>query len=187
LLAPNIQDSVAVYTADTSDFYEMDMVQLAPNGKLYGSTWNGGLAAMHVVNYPDSLGISCGFVYGGQPTISVDNLNVPNLINYNLGPLLGSGCDTIPDSPALIKPLIENSLLRVMPNPADKYLYVEMGMQGDYEFQLLNGLGQIVDTKETRQVDIFDTEHLAAGEYFVKAIDRSNEAINIIKKVVISH
>jgi hypothetical protein len=187
LRSGNIQDSIAVYTADSNDFFEMDMVQLAPNGKIYASTWNGGLQALHVVNYPDSLGASCGFVYGGQPILTLTSGNIPNLINYNLGPLVGSGCDTIPDSPALIKPLVENNLLRIMPNPADKYLYVEMGMQGNYEFQLLNEMGQLIDTKETRQVDDFDTERLANGIYFLKAIDKSNPMNSITKKVVIAH
>jgi hypothetical protein len=96
LLSANIQDSVAVYTADSNEFYGINLIQSAPNGKIYGSTFNGGLKAFHVVNYPDSLGESCDFVYGGQPTITYNNMNVPNLINYNLGPLVGSGCDTIP-------------------------------------------------------------------------------------------
>jgi hypothetical protein len=108
---------------------------------------------------------------------------------------VGSGCDTI-DSVAAIQPLtLQNNLLRIMPNPADKYLYVEMGMpataqggkQGDYEFQLINGLGKIVDIKETKQVDIFDTESLASGVYFVKAVDKSNSNQFITKQVVVQH
>jgi hypothetical protein len=184
LWADTIQDSAQIYVADSGDFYQIDMLQLATNGKLYGCTWNGGLNALHVVNYPDSGGGSCGFVYGGQPTLSLNSNELPNMINYNLGPLIGSGCDTIP---AGLNKVAENDLLRIMPNPADKYLYVEMGMQGNYEFDLLNATGQVVAKTETRQVDIFDTESLSSGIYFIRVIDLTTEAEVATKKVVLAH
>jgi hypothetical protein len=65
----------------------MDYIQLAPNGKIYGSTYNGGLKALHVINYPNLKGDSCKFVYGGQPTLTLNSDVLPNMINYNLGPL----------------------------------------------------------------------------------------------------
>jgi hypothetical protein len=74
-----------------------------------------------------------------------------------------------------------------MPNPADKYAYVEMGMQGNYEFDLLNVAGQIVDKKQTPQVDIFDTEHLASGVYFIRVIDKATGAEIAAGKVVVAH
>ena len=52
---------------------------------------------------------------------------MPNMINYELGPLIGSGCDTIPT--ALNPSLQKTDLLRILPNPADKYVYVEMGIR----------------------------------------------------------
>jgi hypothetical protein len=193
----SIQDSVALYNASDSDVFLEGYLQLAPNGKLYVSTWNGGANFIHVINYPDEIGDSCDFVYGGQPTLSINSFNFPNLINYKLGPLIGSGCDTIPvDTPSALQSVAAyNNLLRVLPNPADKYLYVEMGTpaseqsgrQGNYEFQLLNEMGQLIDKRETRQIDIFDTERLASGTYFIKAIDRNRSDFNITKKVVVSH
>ncbi len=185
LLSDTTHDSIEVYLADSTDFYKMDMLQLALNGKLYGCTWNGGLYALHVINSPDSLGSSCGFVYGGQPTLSLNSNELPNMINYNLGSLYGSGCDTI--WPVGIENVVANNLLRIMPNPADKYVYVEMGMQGNYEFDLLNMVGQIVDKKETRQVDNFDTERLASGIYFLRVIDESNINNIATKKLVVQH
>jgi hypothetical protein len=184
LWADTIQDSEQVYLGDSSEFYGIDMLQLAPNGKLYACTWNGGLYALHVVNYPDSAGSGCGFVYGEQPTLSLNSNELPNMINYNLGPLIGSGCDTIPNG---LNKVTENDVLRIMPNPADKYVYVEMGMQGNYEFDLLNMVGQIVDKKETRQVDNFDTERLASGIYFLRVIDESNINNIATKKLVVQH
>ena len=180
----NIHDSVQLYLEDTSTSYGINFLQLAPNGKIYGSTWNGGLYALHVINRPDQSGDSANFVYGGQPTYSIASVNLPNLINYRLGPLVGSGCDTISTD---IIPLIIANSIGILPNPANKYAYVEIGMQGDYEFDLLNENGQVIDKKETRQVDIFDMEQLSGGVYFVRVIDKTTGAQIAIKKVVVAH
>ena len=160
------------------------MLQVAPNGKIYGSTYNGGLYALHVINYPDSLGANCDFVFGGQRTYTINSAVLPNMINYQLGPLAGP-CDTI--TSISNGQLVAENALRVMPNPADKYVYVEMNTQGNYEFDLLNTVGQIIDKKETRQVDIFDTENLASGVYLIKVRDKNNANTSITKKVVIEH
>ena len=106
------------------------------------------------------------------------------MINYNLGILYGSGCDTITGVTSLFA---GDNPLRLMPNPADKYLYVEMGMQGNYEFDLLNATGQVIERKETRQVDNFDTENLASGAYFLKVIDEKSLNTTITKKLVVQH
>ena len=74
-----------------------------------------------------------------------------------------------------------------MPNPADKYLYVEMGMQGNYEFDLINETGQILATRQTRQVDIFDTGNLANGVYFIRVVDKATGAEIETRKVVVVH
>jgi hypothetical protein len=62
-----------------------------------------------------------------------------------------------------------------------------MGMQGNYEFDLLNATGQVVAKTETRQVDIFDTESLSSGIYFIRVIDLTTEAEVATKKVVLAH
>jgi hypothetical protein len=48
-------------------------------------------------------------------------------------------------------------------------------------------VGQIVDKKETRQVDNFDTERLASGIYFLRVIDESNINNIATKKLVVQH
>jgi len=185
LLAANIQDSSQLYLRDSATVYGIDFLQLAPNGKLYGSTWDGGLYNLHVINYPDLKGDSAGFVYGGQPTYSTNSNELPNLINYKLGPLTGSGCDTIANGVGNIAQA--DNLLRILPNPANKYAYVEAGMQGNYRFDLLTENGQILSSKQTRQVDIFDTEQLAAGIYFIKATDLTTGAALAVRRLVVGH
>lgn len=86
-------------------------LRLAPDGKIYVSSWhvfnfpgypypdtaysqiNTNLS---VINMPDSAGFACdfqpySFYLGGSRTYA----GLPNNPNYDLGPLIGSGCDTI--------------------------------------------------------------------------------------------
>jgi hypothetical protein len=86
-------------------------VRLAPDGKIYytcfydwgfpgypypdtvHNVYNENLG---VINYPDSLGAACNFqpfsfYLGGKRTY----YGLPNNPNYSLGPLVGSGCDTL--------------------------------------------------------------------------------------------
>jgi hypothetical protein len=184
LASSNIQDSVELYVSDTTDIYEIGMLQLAPNGIIYGSTWNGGLEALHIIANPDSGGVGCNFEYGGQPTFTLNSANLPNLINYKLGPLIGSGCDTILN---ITSQATEAGIFRIQPNPADKYFYAEMSLQGNYDLDLLNTDGQTIKRKQTRQIDIFDTHDLPSGVYFLKVIDKSNNNNELIKRVIVEH
>jgi hypothetical protein len=184
LLSGNIQDSVELYAPDTADIAGFAMLQIAPNGKLYCSTWNGGYNFMHVINQPDLKGDNCDFVFGGQSSQCINSVNVPNMINYKLGPLIGSGCDTLT---SLQETKTKSQEPRIIPNQADKYVYVEMGCQGNYEFELLSAIGQVIDRKETRQVDIFDTEKLSNGVYFIEVIDKNSLNEIVTRKVVVEH
>ena len=62
-----------------------------------------------------------------------------------------------------------------------------MGNQGNYEFDLMNALGQMVGRKETRQVDIFDTENLSSGVYFMQVVDKGSLNKIITQRVVVQH
>ncbi len=62
-----------------------------------------------------------------------------------------------------------------------------MGKQGNYEFDLVNTNGQIVDTKQTKQIDIFDTERLASGTYLLRVIDKATGSEIKSEKLVVVH
>lgn len=184
LQAANIQDSVQIYKADSNDYAQMDIIQLAPNGKLFASCWAGGFYFFHTVERPDEKGDSCRFIDTGFVSLTINSSNLPNMINYKLGPLAGSGCDTIATVIAKGEP---DNPVRVQPNPANKYFYTEMPLQGNYVFELINQAGQLIDKKETRQVDIFNTENLPNGVYYLKVSDRNNPMLISSQQVVIQH
>jgi Secretion system C-terminal sorting domain len=185
LWATNPQlDSSMVSAADSSDPYQIGYPQIAPDGKLYISCFDGGSGFLHVINNPDNKGDSCVYIDTGLVTLTENTIPLPNMINYNLGPLAGSACDTIL---GIKQQSLDNISLRIMPNPADKYVYVEMGMQGNYEFDLLNAVGQVIDKKLTRKVDIFNTGELAGGVYIIKITDKGNLNSVLTQKLVVQH
>ncbi len=177
-------DSVSLYQSPNGDPVRMSFLQIAPNGKLYASCFNGGYYFIHAVNYPDLKGIAADYVDTAYTTLTANSANFPNMINYRLGALQGSGCDTINTGLPFVQ--TEGLNLRVMPNPADKYLYVEMGAPGNYEFELYNELGRLVAQSETRQVDIFDVSYLPQGVYFLKATDINTSSVTT-RKVIVAH
>lgn len=68
--------------------------QIAPDGKIYICS-NSSVDKLHVIDYPDSAGLSCHL---RQHAINLPTLNlgsVPNHPNYRLGPLDDSACDTL--------------------------------------------------------------------------------------------
>ncbi|HRG87403.1 MAG TPA: T9SS type A sorting domain-containing protein [Chitinophagales bacterium] len=183
LNAINIQDSVELHFIDSGDLAQLDLLQLGPNGKVYLSCWNGGFYILHVIDRPNEKGDSCNFVFGGLTTLSANTHNIPNLVNYKLGPLLGSGCDTI-ETDIRDERIDKRLQPRIQPNPADKYMYIEMPMQGNYVFELVNQQGQVVERRETRQVDIINTENLPGGVYFLKVTDIKTTNTSSVQVVV---
>jgi hypothetical protein len=125
--------------------------QLAQDGKIYSSTGNG-TCAMHSIEFPDSAGIACNVQ---QHSIILPTYNVgtmPNHPNYDLGPLIGSGCDTLTHINELYatKPLT----LSVYPNPivndAFEISYsLEQNKVGYLE--IMSGSGQVVYRKTLPQ------------------------------------
>ncbi len=93
-------DTVAYYdgfisppnlTCCATTFWNM---YLAANGKIY-ITSGSGVQHLHEMNFPDSAGVACD-VQQHSINLGYAQLRaVPNHPNYNLGPVMGSVCDTL--------------------------------------------------------------------------------------------
>jgi outer membrane protein assembly factor BamB len=116
LQSPNVNDSIRIVTLPDTNFYELHISQLAPNGKIYISCWNGGLYKIHVINSPDSLGAACDFQLYGQSVLSQNSVAIPYQPNFRLSALTGS-CDTIHTN---ITDIVDAhpTFASVSPNPA---------------------------------------------------------------------
>ncbi|MBK6639989.1 MAG: hypothetical protein IPG39_01515 [Bacteroidetes bacterium] len=103
LLSSNIPNSVievaawdTVYSPFETKFF---LHQLAPDGKIYISTF-GGCDVLHVIESPDSMGLACN-VLQNELVLPIRNSSIPNFPNYSLGVLQGSSCDTIVGIPSI--------------------------------------------------------------------------------------
>jgi Secretion system C-terminal sorting domain len=144
LSLPNPQhDSVTLYQTQNGDEAQMGMLQLAPNNKLYTSCFNGGYYLLHAVNYPDSLGTSCDYVDTDFITLTVNTIQLPNMVNYQLAALPGP-CDTItgisaPSSSSTVQ-------VNLYPNPAKQLVNLSFFAQtkGQVIFEIFDELGETV-------------------------------------------
>ncbi len=87
---------------------------LAANGKIY-ITSGSSVQHLHEMNYPDSAGVACDVQQHALDLGSYLHLRaVPNHPNYNLGPVIGSVCDTL--SVGLAEPA-HDFHFSISPNP----------------------------------------------------------------------
>ena len=87
--------------------------QLAPDGKVYLSCGNG-TDYLHVINNPDSIGLSCDVCQHCVQLPTYNNFTIANHTNYFLRPVVGSVCDSIFTG---LPPPIEQLTLRLYPIP----------------------------------------------------------------------
>jgi len=181
LFSMRINDSVKIMT-DTNEFYQMNILQLGSNGKIYLSCWAGGSYAMHVINQPDSLGLACDFQLFGQPTSTQSPVALPYFPNFRLGAI--AGCDTIPNS---IRD-IETSSIKIAPNPASGMVTISYPPHGSdgWSIELYDNVGEVVySVKEQAGADktSIDVSAFAAGMYVVRVTAGSGVFLNA--KVVV--
>ncbi len=69
-------------------------IYLAANSKIY-ITSGSGVQHLHEMNYPDSAGVACDLQQHSLNLGYAQLRAVPNHPNYNLGPVVGSLCDTL--------------------------------------------------------------------------------------------
>ena len=197
LLQFNLQDSLPQNTVDTIHQFTIPIdvggfLKLAPDNKIYWScAWNDGVTFnypypdtsynvyntyLSVINSPDSLGAACdfqpySFYLGGGRTY----YGLPNNPNYDLGPLVGSVCDTLTVGLSEITNYKNN--ITVYYDAGWQMAFVNAkGLKGkNYTFQLYNLNGQLVLQEQGKLNTEYFTKDLslvnnASGIYLVRLI-----------------
>jgi len=155
------------------------MHQLAPDGKIYISTFNG-VKYLHVINSPDSLGSACNFTQHSL-TLPQYNINIPNFPNYDLGAVSGSPCDTLN---GIKQVSVSNTQLSIFPNPAFNQLNITYNIAQQGVVNIFDVLGRKVmeftlyPYFKSRIIDVTD---LTAGMYELRLITGNEE---LVKKFV---
>ncbi len=184
----------------TSAAARYDLMQLAPDGKIY-ITGNNSVKWMHVINQPDLKGDSCNFVNYGFRLPNDNNWGLPNYPgNYRLGPLRGSPCDTIyktdttgTDTTSVGFARVKNEkILKIYPNPAAGYAIIDYGftdwsMGTNVEMEISNAINEVIYSCRLPMYSGYqrlDVSHFASGFYTV-SIKRRGAVIAVNKLVVV--
>jgi hypothetical protein len=174
MLAPNIQGSMAVIdSTDSLDFgnYKMwGVSQLAPDGKIYSKIPNS-IPFLSVINYPDSAGNACNAMRGGIALPNYHYGDLPNIPLYELGSLVGSGCDTITGSPPA--PDGGDLSFKIYPNPVVNELAISssqlaMGQTVTVAIYDMLGKVQLQQTVIPQGDFIVDVNALSSGIYMLQ-------------------
>jgi len=129
--------------------------KLAPDGRIYIQAGNGNYVA-GAIHYPDSFGLTCQVElrylnYFTQFGTSGINIGVfPNYPNYNLGPLIGSGCDTLTGISHFEDSL---TVLNIYPNPTSNYFTAtyKLPQNKSGKLELFDIVGNLVYTASLSQ------------------------------------
>ncbi len=170
--ANDVQASMLLIdTIDPLTIYPLFLEQSAPDGKIYLSTFNTSSLRpfLHVINNPDSLGSLCDVVFDGfiLPPIC-GNFCVPNFTNYDLGPLLGSTCDTLYNS---VQQTITTPPFSISPIPSHTYIIIVYSVKVNSSLTFTDAYG-----RQVKQLTLYPyfknrmvyVDDLAAGMYFVQ-------------------
>ncbi len=160
----------------------------AANGKIYITTGNG-TDYLHVINFPDSLGMACDVQQHSLFLNSYNFRTVPNHPNYYLGPLIGSPCDTLAHVGLQThEEQVQNFTLS--PNPSTgniKIIYLlPQNKEGAFEVYDLNG--KLVFTKQLSpwsSLQYYNLSFLNSGLY--QCVIRSAGSIATQKLIVVKN
>lgn len=122
------------------------MEHLAPDNKIYITTFQG-TDKLHVIEYPDSAGIACHVVQSAITLPSLNALSLPNAANYDLGPVVGSVCDSL--NTGIAESEISKSI-SINPNPAHDYYWInyELNTNDQMRFEIYSSVGRLIDQRD---------------------------------------
>jgi hypothetical protein len=181
LAEPNDDSALHCLCApDTShNFMLNNSLQMTPSGQIYIGHWGGLSRDVNAIMHPNNLGEACEFKYDYTVTNKYLNFHYsgtndpPNIINYALGALKGSPCDTL-NKPQPTDSTNKNTSWQVGPNPATANLYIQVpGADAKVlAVQVYNVLGQRVQSVQYNLNSVYTVQHniaaLASGLYVIQ-------------------
>ena len=158
--------------------------QLAPDGKIYIASTNS-VEDMHVINDPNNQGSACNLIQHSVHMPSYNSIGcLPNLINYDLGPVVGSICDTI----NVIAKEISGPKLDVTYDYSQEQFYVHAERLNltETKIELSDISGKIlwmntIRTSADSLTEFIPAGQLASGTYLIAII---LEGGRLVKKIV---
>ncbi|MFZ1611926.1 MAG: T9SS type A sorting domain-containing protein [Chitinophagales bacterium] len=155
--------------------YDIGQLELGPDNKIYFTTpygeipneiYNVKTMNLCVINNPNELGLACDVdtntIYlGGERTLA----GLPNMPNYNLGALAGSGCDTLTS----VIQSIENNHIQFYPNPAYEYIIISGEINPNDIIKIYSADGRVVLHEKINTTNTkVDISTLPSGVYVIQ-------------------
>ena len=164
-----------------------EFMEIGPDGKIYmNPVW--AIHIMHCINYPDSLGTACGMQQHALLLPTPNGNTMPNFVNYFLGPVIGSICDSL--GLGITESIYDKNLnLRINPNPAQGNFYInyELPTERDAMLFVYNTFGQEIFKQSiysnTNYLQVHCDKWLA-GVYFI-IIKMKHDGFSVSGKVVV--
>lgn len=150
------------------------MTHLAPDNKIYITTMQG-TDKLHVINDPDISGAGCNVVLNQVTLPSYNGSSLPNSVNYDLGPITGSVCDSLSN---VVDALENYKSIYVSPNPAHDFYWINfnLGVTEKLDYRVFDSSGQLIDQKNlygTFKSLRVDCSNYKSGIYLYQVLKRS--------------
>jgi hypothetical protein len=156
------------------------LAQLAPDNKIYISSQNGVLS-MHVIEYPDSLGLACNVCQHCIALPAYNFTTIPNHPNYHLSALGSSICDSLSTGIDTITHHEKDEYI-LFPNPVRDVLYVRRpDMNLKEEFIIYNSMLQQLSLSlsfinQGEYIEL-NTSPLKPGVYFLEMVSTKGKVL----------
>jgi hypothetical protein len=133
---------IAEWDSTYSRSAPFEQANLAPDGKIYIGSYDGGTNAFHVIDSANNT-TNPSFIYQGFKIDSVINASaVSNMPNYRLGKIEGSACDTIVSGIGEVSSSVAQ--LKLYPNPASNHLTISlMEYAADARLTITDATGKV--------------------------------------------
>lgn len=156
-----------------------EFMQIGPNGKIYmTTTW--ATQRMHYIDYPDSVGMACGMQQHALVLPTYNGNTIPNFVNYFLGPVVGSVCDSL--GLGIPENALHDFNFSIQPNPiTEKTLHCKYILPQNKEgiLEIFDMMGRSIFTTP---LPPWSTEQhcklaLAPGMYLVRIASNKQSAL----------
>jgi hypothetical protein len=126
---------------------------------------NNSVKFLHTIHQPDLLGLSSNLLQHDVELPKGYGLTIPNRVNFNLGPVTGSICDSLMLS--VRHEVIVNKSIFIFPNPFTNVLQISNPeFENNSLFRIYNALGVLVlERKFTSANQNIDLSALSSGIY----------------------
>ncbi|HNS13303.1 MAG TPA: T9SS type A sorting domain-containing protein [Bacteroidia bacterium] len=181
---PSTQTTVAIwdtfYSPNPPAATTFYLAQLAPDNKIYISSSNGVLS-MHVIEYPDSLGLSCNVCQHCITLPAYNFTTIPNHPNYHLGALGSSICDSLATGIEMIASSNQDEYT-LFPNPVRDKMYLSSANSiAPEEVIIYNSLLQRLSVPLLRinngEYMEVNTSMLLPGVYFLEIVSKDGKVV----------